>query len=263
WKDYEVYLDEDTAPVAKGTFEMAHGPQRIPLPKRSVRKIRLKFLNSHGLHNPGASEIAVYSATPSDEQLELFPDMPAPAGPPWVEPAALASFSENPFQRQVEEQVAMLASAKAATRCVALRNLSQMRAYEAADRVADLLSDPQAADPRAEVRCEAAMNLGRTGDRNHLAALLVGQRGAGRHGAGLDGGGPWREGLGALGRPLRRGHLGGCGAVHRQYAGDHPGGASPDGRDFSTTFVRRELMAWCGGARHPFDLDGGPSGSVC
>ncbi len=167
WKDYEVYLDEDTTPVAKGAFEMAHGPQRIAIEKRSVRKIRLKFLNSHGPHNPGASEIAVFSVSPSEEQLDSFPEMPAPAGPPWVEPAALPPFAENPFQRQVEEQAALLASDKAEVRCVALRNLSQMRAYEAADRVAGLLSDP-----RAKVRCEAAMNLGRTGNRNHLIALL-------------------------------------------------------------------------------------------
>ena len=63
------------------------------------------------------------------------------------------------------EQAARLASDKPETRCVALRNLSQMRAYEAADRVAGLLRDST-----AEVRREAAMNLGRTGNRNHLAA---------------------------------------------------------------------------------------------
>ena len=84
-----------------------------------------------------------------------------------IEPAASPPFSENPFQRQVDEQTALLASDKAEIRCVALRNLSQMRACEAADRVAGLLGDP-----RAEVRREAAMNLGRTGNRNHLAALL-------------------------------------------------------------------------------------------
>jgi len=166
WKDYEVYLDDDPTPDAKGTFKMAHGPQRIAVPKRSVRTIRLKFLNSHGLHNPGASEIAVYSASPSEEQLAWFPDMPVPPGPPWVEPTALPPFCENPFQRQVDQQAALLASDKAETRCVALQNLSQMRAYETADRAAGLLSDSQ-----AEVRRAAAMNLGRTGNRNHLAAL--------------------------------------------------------------------------------------------
>ena len=56
WKDYEVYLDADPAPAAKGTFQMVHGPQRIALTPRSVQHVRLKFLNSHGRYNGGAPE---------------------------------------------------------------------------------------------------------------------------------------------------------------------------------------------------------------
>ena len=69
WKDYEVFLEDDKAPAAKGAFKMVHGPQRVPLAKRVVRNIRLRFLNSYGPYNPGASEICVYSARPSDAQL--------------------------------------------------------------------------------------------------------------------------------------------------------------------------------------------------
>ncbi len=57
WRQYEVYLDGQKQPVLKGSFEMGHGPQRVRL-KTPVRviKLTLKFLNSHGGSNPGASE---------------------------------------------------------------------------------------------------------------------------------------------------------------------------------------------------------------
>lgn len=70
FKDYEVYLDDAVEPVKKGVFQMRHGPQRIAIPKSKVRKIRIKFLTAHnGAVNPGASEIAVFSSSPSDAQL--------------------------------------------------------------------------------------------------------------------------------------------------------------------------------------------------
>ncbi len=73
FKDYEVYLDDAEQPVARGTFEMKHGPQRIRIPKTAVRKITLKFLSAHtSRYNPGASEIAVFSAPVSDEYLLAF-----------------------------------------------------------------------------------------------------------------------------------------------------------------------------------------------
>ena len=65
WKDYEVYLDEDQTPVAKGTFQMIHGPQRIKFAKKQVKRIRLKFLSSYGGPNPGASEIMAFAESPS------------------------------------------------------------------------------------------------------------------------------------------------------------------------------------------------------
>ncbi len=78
WKDYEVYCDGDTQPVARGSFQMVHGPQRIAIAPRRLQKLRLKFLNSYGPHNPGASEIAVYPSSPTDEQLAklLVPTSP-------------------------------------------------------------------------------------------------------------------------------------------------------------------------------------------
>ncbi len=73
FKDYEVYLGEAVEPVRKGAFEMRHGPQRVRIPRSTVRKIRIKFLSAHrGALNPGASEIAVYGDSPSDKQLALM-----------------------------------------------------------------------------------------------------------------------------------------------------------------------------------------------
>ncbi len=73
WKDYELTLDDDPQPTVKGTLKMVRQPQRIDIDTRAVRKIRLKFLNSHGALNAGSAEIAVYSRRPSEEQLDWFP----------------------------------------------------------------------------------------------------------------------------------------------------------------------------------------------
>lgn len=73
FKDYEVYLDGAQEPVARGTFRMTGDPQRIKVPKTTIRKITLKFLSAHtSRYNPGASEIAVYSSSPSDKALYAF-----------------------------------------------------------------------------------------------------------------------------------------------------------------------------------------------
>ena len=68
WKDYQVFLDDQTEPIAQGTFEMKHGAQPILIPKQKVRKIKLVFLNSYGGPNPGAAEIQVFSEPLTKEQ---------------------------------------------------------------------------------------------------------------------------------------------------------------------------------------------------
>ncbi len=90
WKDYEVYLDDDDTPAVRGVLKNVHGPQRIAVEKRRVQKVRLKFLNSHTPeYNPGASEIAVYSSSPSDRQLAAFLSSRRQDGlaqPGWIHP---------------------------------------------------------------------------------------------------------------------------------------------------------------------------------
>lgn len=70
FKDYEVYLNDDTRPVVTGALEQRHGAQRINFPARKVTRIRLNFLSSHpDSPNPGAAEIAVYSEPLTEKQL--------------------------------------------------------------------------------------------------------------------------------------------------------------------------------------------------
>ena len=70
WKDWELYLDDQPQPVAKGSFAMKSGPQPVTFPKATVRKVTLRFLNSYGGPNPGAAEIMVLSEPRTDAQLQ-------------------------------------------------------------------------------------------------------------------------------------------------------------------------------------------------
>ncbi|MBR5758778.1 MAG: hypothetical protein IKX88_09305, partial [Thermoguttaceae bacterium] len=72
FRDYEIYLDDDEQPVAKGSFEMLHGPQFVEFEARSVITLRIDFLSGYpnGL-NWGASEIAAFAKRPTLEELNV------------------------------------------------------------------------------------------------------------------------------------------------------------------------------------------------
>jgi len=78
FKGYEVFIDDAAKPVATGQFKAGHGPQPITLatPVRA-RTLKLKFTSSHKSLNPGAAEVEVYSAVPSDKALIAFKPLPA------------------------------------------------------------------------------------------------------------------------------------------------------------------------------------------
>ncbi len=80
WRRYEVYVEGQEEPLIKGTFQQGHGPQRVQLktPVRTAR-LTLKFLDSYGGSNPGASEIRVYSTSPPDALLGKFQKVQRPA----------------------------------------------------------------------------------------------------------------------------------------------------------------------------------------
>ena len=70
FKDYEVYLNDDTQPVVRGALQHRRGPQMIDFPRQHVTKIRIEFFSSHpDSPNPGAAEIAVYGSPVTEKQL--------------------------------------------------------------------------------------------------------------------------------------------------------------------------------------------------
>jgi hydrazine synthase alpha subunit-like protein/F5/8 type C domain-containing protein len=73
WKDYKIFFNDDTKPTVQGRLEMRHGPQRITVPKPAqVRQLKMQFTSSYGGPNPGASEIQIFSRTPSQKELLQF-----------------------------------------------------------------------------------------------------------------------------------------------------------------------------------------------
>lgn len=84
WKGYELLVDGQAEAIASGTLRMEEGPQRIKLPRQTeVRKLRLKFTSSYGGPNPGASEIQIFSTSPSSSVLKAVFKR---SGPPTDEP---------------------------------------------------------------------------------------------------------------------------------------------------------------------------------
>lgn len=99
WKDFELYADDEAAPIVKGQFKAGHGPQPFKLTKPvSATKLTLKLLTNHGGPNPGASEIQIFSVTPPIDALGKFippskiptPNLPGfePPAPPEIEESA-------------------------------------------------------------------------------------------------------------------------------------------------------------------------------
>jgi hypothetical protein len=67
WKECEVLADGSPSPVARGTFQMGHGPQRLRLTHPiSTRRLTLRFTSSYGGFNPGAAEVQVYASPVPD-----------------------------------------------------------------------------------------------------------------------------------------------------------------------------------------------------
>lgn len=104
WKDWEVYLDNQSEPVAQGEFEMRHGAQPITFPKTSVRKIRLRFLSSYGGLNPGAAEIMVFAEPQTKSQLDKYGYASGPIYESAPDPEKLKSLIEKQKLRHLEKQ---------------------------------------------------------------------------------------------------------------------------------------------------------------
>jgi len=81
FKDYAIIIDDNEVPVAKGSFKKMHGGQRVVFKRQKAKKLTLRFFNSHGGPNPGATEILVLDEKLSDSELIAL----APANPPTID----------------------------------------------------------------------------------------------------------------------------------------------------------------------------------
>ena len=74
WKEYEVYAEVPGSDTPKllvaGSFEMVGLPQRVRFPATTTKALTLKFLNSYGGGNPGASEIMAFAKRLTDADLD-------------------------------------------------------------------------------------------------------------------------------------------------------------------------------------------------
>jgi len=104
WKDYEVYHDDQAEPLVKGRLEMKHGPQQIALPQaQSVRTLKLKFTSSYGGFNPGASEIQVFPAKLSAQQVETLNEITLFQSNPYYKKDL--ELQQTPASRRLEEDL--------------------------------------------------------------------------------------------------------------------------------------------------------------
>ena len=82
WKDYDLLVDDSDTVLLSGRLEKTDLPQRVKLPKpHKVRRLTLRFKNSHGGPNPGLSELMAFREPLSEEKLlramglnEEYPD---------------------------------------------------------------------------------------------------------------------------------------------------------------------------------------------
>lgn len=90
WKNYDLFVDDDSEILLSGKLEKTDLPQRVKLPRVcKVRRVTLRFNNSYGGPNPGLSELMAFRQPLSDEALlramglnEEYPDwIPKGLGP--------------------------------------------------------------------------------------------------------------------------------------------------------------------------------------
>ncbi len=70
WKSCALHADGSAAPFHTAATGMVDGPQRIRLSAPvTLKKLSLRFSGSHGGLNPGASEVQLFTESPTDAQL--------------------------------------------------------------------------------------------------------------------------------------------------------------------------------------------------
>lgn len=141
FKDYEVYINDSPQPAAKGTLAMTHGAQRIAVAAEQVCRLVLRFLNSYGGPNPGASEVLILASSPSPMELTRIDKALSPLGSgsvlPWV---------DNPDVEKLRALIHRLVEAHGARYPEAAEHLRQLAELELARK-----SAADDADQRDEV----------------------------------------------------------------------------------------------------------------
>ncbi len=103
FKDYLITIDDNDVPVAKGAFKKMHGGQRVVFNRQKVKKLTLRFLNSHGGPNPGATEVLLVDQKLSNSEIIQL----APANPPSVsqgpDPISAVNFTWTKPSRGEED----------------------------------------------------------------------------------------------------------------------------------------------------------------
>jgi len=71
WRNCALCFYDAPEPLLTAPLEMKDGPQRITLsPPVRARKLVMRFSQSYGGPNPGASEVQIFSTPPSAEALK-------------------------------------------------------------------------------------------------------------------------------------------------------------------------------------------------
>jgi hypothetical protein len=134
WKDYEVRLPDQAAPLKTGRLQMTAGPQRISLPQPVLTdRLSLRFLSSHGGLNPGASEIRIFPRALTEEEGRQL----APTGEASLERVDAGRLAELIAELEQIHGVKYAAAARHRTELAALRQ-PQAAGAEVAEALARL-----------------------------------------------------------------------------------------------------------------------------
>ncbi|MCF0234722.1 MAG: hypothetical protein HUK22_07080 [Thermoguttaceae bacterium] len=72
FREYEIWLDDDSEPVVKGEFQRGNGGQIVEFEPREITSLRIQFLNAwDDIRWWGASEIAVFERRPTEAELDI------------------------------------------------------------------------------------------------------------------------------------------------------------------------------------------------
>ncbi|NLF57951.1 MAG: hypothetical protein GX580_09955 [Candidatus Hydrogenedens sp.] len=86
WRRVALFADGAETPFHEAALEMRDGPQRIALSAPvQLRELRLRFTESFGGPNPGASEVQIFAESPDEGEFRALLRRAALRNMPWVD----------------------------------------------------------------------------------------------------------------------------------------------------------------------------------